>query len=158
MVVRQHDLIATQPRTATAGQAPQPRPPARRQRRPALDASRRRSYPGRRASAVTTWSTVLDPLNVRGLATPISNHNSAAVPKTGGAQRNTEEEKRAGGAEGSLGVLSGNWMSVVPSIAFSWPRAAQARRRASVVVAIPIAKRESTRPRLALGTVPRRGL
>jgi hypothetical protein len=64
MVVRQHDLIATQPRTATAGQAPQPRPPARRQRRPALDASRRRSYPGRRASAVTTWSTVLDPLNV----------------------------------------------------------------------------------------------
>jgi hypothetical protein len=45
MVVRQHDLIATQLRTAAAGQAPQPRPHARRQHRSALDASRRRIYP-----------------------------------------------------------------------------------------------------------------
>jgi hypothetical protein len=44
MVVREHDLIDIQLRTATAGQAPPRRSRARRQRRPALDASRRRSY------------------------------------------------------------------------------------------------------------------
>ena len=64
MVVRQHDLIAIQLRTVAAGQAPQLRLHGSARPLPALDASRRRSYP-RPARVITdTDLAAVDPLNV----------------------------------------------------------------------------------------------
>ena len=95
MVVRQHDLIAIQLRTAAAGQAPPQRYTAARGGSSALDAGRRRSYPSSPDAAYGGFER----FNVRLRCTScsfvpasyITIEVGAGVPKLSGAQQQASE-------------------------------------------------------------------